>query len=87
MRHKVICGLALFGLVALATAAVAEEFKVQEVERARVCMMQDEVEPKAGTPFEYEGKTYYTCCPMCADSITKEPERYTKAKDPERYAH
>ncbi len=30
--------------------------------------------PKA----EYEGKTYYFCCPSCADSFKADPKKYLK---------
>jgi YHS domain-containing protein len=71
----------MFCLLISATAAMAGP-ATQEVERSKVCMLQDEVEPKAGTPYEFEGKTYYLCCPMCANTFKKEPEKYSKAHDP-----
>jgi len=62
--------------------AMAEPPAAQDVERSRVCMLKDEVEPQAGTAYEYEGKKYYLCCPMCVTTFKQEPARYSKAHDP-----
>ena len=51
-------------------------------DRKYVCMMQDALQVKPGTPIEHEGKTYYGCCAMCAEKLAANPERYTKATDP-----
>jgi YHS domain-containing protein len=68
--------------MAMVVAATAEPLATRAVERSKVCMMQDEVEPKAGTPLKHDGKTYYVCCPMCAESFKKDPAHYSKAQDP-----
>ena len=81
-RSSIVCVFAICGLILIAAAATAETPKTQEVERSKVCMLQDHVEAKAGTPYLYVGKTYYVCCPMCAEMFKKEPERYSKARDP-----
>lgn len=47
-----------------------------------VCMMQDSLQVKPGEPIEIDGKTYYGCCPMCAEKMKTDPSKYTKAKDP-----
>lgn len=51
-------------------------------DRKYVCMMQDSLQVKPGTPIEIDGKTYYGCCSMCAGKMKAEPAKYTKAKDP-----
>ena len=51
-------------------------------DRTRVCMMQDSLQVKPGTPIEIDGKTYYGCCSMCAGKMKANPAKYTKAKDP-----
>ncbi|MFI5398640.1 MAG: YHS domain-containing protein [Candidatus Binatia bacterium] len=81
-KSSAICRFMFCGLIVVAAAAMAGPPATQEVERSKVCMLQDEVEPKAGTPYEYEGKTYYLCCPMCANAFKKEPEKFSKAHDP-----
>ncbi len=30
---------------------------------------------------EYQGKTYYTCCPHCKEKVEADPEKYLKAKN------
>jgi hypothetical protein len=65
MKRKLVQTFALGVLLAVASGALAGEATTQEVERSKVCMMQDQVQTKAGIPHTYEGKTYYLCCP-CA---------------------
>jgi xanthine dehydrogenase accessory factor len=33
---------------------------------------------ESGRPFEYDGTTYFFCCPGCRTAFEKEPERYIK---------
>jgi YHS domain-containing protein len=82
MKWKLVQAFALGVLLAVASGALAGEATTQEVERSKVCMMQDQVQTKAGIPHTYEGKTYYLCCPMCVNTFDGEPERYSKAHDP-----
>ena len=51
-------------------------------DRRYVCMMQDSLQVKPGTPIEIDGKTYFGCCSMCAGKMKGEPKKYTMAKDP-----
>lgn len=37
-----------------------------------------EVDTKTAPKTEYNGKTYYFCCPICKDVFEKEPEKYVK---------
>lgn len=30
---------------------------------------------------EYQGKTFYTCCPNCKKTLEADPEKYLKAKN------
>ena len=59
--------------------AVAQDGLVTD--RARVCMVNDAVQAKAGEPITHGGKTYYGCCAMCAEKIRTEPDRFTKSVD------
>jgi YHS domain-containing protein len=81
-KPSVVQGFALGVLLSVGSRALAEEATTQEVERAKVCMTQDQVQTKAGIPHTYEGKTYYLCCPMCVNTFDGAPERYAKAHDP-----
>lgn len=81
-KSNVVQGFALGVLLSVGSGALAGEATIQEVERAKVCMTQDQVQTKAGIPHTYEGKTYYLCCPMCVNTFDGAPERYAKAHDP-----
>lgn len=57
--------------------------RAQNIEdRKYVCMVQDSLQIKAGTPIEIAGNTYYGCCSMCAGKMKANSVKYTKAKDP-----
>ncbi|KXA93621.1 hypothetical protein AKJ64_00130 [candidate division MSBL1 archaeon SCGC-AAA259E17] len=40
-----------------------------------VCEMEVDPEEAPATT-EYEGNTYYFCCPVCKEKFEKEPEKY-----------
>ena len=48
---------------------------------SQVCMVNDQFMGKPQIPVEVEGRTYYGCCPMCKDRLTRQPESRT-AQDP-----
>ena len=80
LKSTAVRAFALAASFAFANGALAAE--AQEVERSKVCMMQDRVQPGPGIAHSYQGKTYYLCCPMCASTFESDPERYSKATDP-----
>lgn len=45
---------------------------VRQVDASMVCMMNNKVFDKAQIPVEINGKTYYGCCSMCKDMLTKD---------------
>lgn len=61
-----ICLLALFVVAAGAAPAL------QRVETKKVCMVNNQVFDKDQIPVTVEGKTYYGCCEMCKDRLTKD---------------
>lgn len=81
-KSTAIVVFALGAFLATPTGVLAGEAMTQEVDRSEVCMMQDAVQTKAGIPHEYQGKTYYLCCPMCVDTFDDAPDRYSRAHDP-----
>jgi YHS domain-containing protein len=81
-KSSSVHAFALGVLLAVGSGALAGEMTPQEVERSKVCMMQDQVQAKAGIPHTYQGRTYYLCCPMCVNTFDGAPERYSKAHDP-----
>lgn len=54
---------------------------VRVTDASQVCMVNDQFMGKPQIPVEVEGRTYYGCCPMCKDRLTKQPESRT-ALDP-----
>ncbi len=82
IRNSALHAVLFSTMIALAGAAAAGDAVTQEVERAKVCMMQDQVQARAGIPHTYQGKTYYLCCPMCVNTFESDPKRYSTAHDP-----
>lgn len=54
---------------------------LKPVEAQYVCMMNNKVFDKPQIAIEVEGKTYYGCCPMCADKLKGDPS-LRSATDP-----
>lgn len=54
---------------------------LKPVEAQYVCMMNNQVFDKPQIAIEVEGKTYYGCCPMCADKL-KNDASLRSANDP-----
>ncbi len=77
--------LALLGLlVALTPVASALEganTKLTKVEPVKVCMVNNTLFAKDQIRVEVEGKTYFGCCAMCKERLTKDPKSRT-AIDP-----
>jgi YHS domain-containing protein len=70
--------LAAFG-VARADDAAKPELK--RVETKKVCMVNNQVFEKDQIPVTVEGKTYYGCCEMCKERLSKDAAART-AVDP-----
>lgn len=51
------------------------------VEHQYVCMVNDQLFPNAQIPVQYDGKTYYGCCPMCKERLAKDASM-RMARDP-----
>jgi YHS domain-containing protein len=67
---------------AFATAdPVVPKGKLHKVEAKTVCMVNEEAMGSEQVPVEVDGKTYYGCCQMCKDSLTKNADKRV-AKDP-----
>ena len=54
---------------------------LKPVEAQYVCMMNNKVFDKPQMAIQVEGKTYYGCCPMCADKLKNDASLRT-ATDP-----
>lgn len=55
--------------------------RLKSTEAQYVCMMNNKVFDKPQIAIEIEGKTYYGCCPMCADRLKNDVSLRT-ATDP-----
>ena len=53
--------------------AVSPVSALQRVETQKVCMINNQVFDKDQIPVEVEGRTYYGCCDMCKERLTKDP--------------
>jgi YHS domain-containing protein len=60
-----VAGMALAG-----EAGVRPELK--RVEAKKVCMVNNQLFEKDQIPVAFEGKTYYGCCEMCKEKLTKD---------------
>ncbi|MFL6193070.1 MAG: hypothetical protein ACJ75H_02770 [Thermoanaerobaculia bacterium] len=71
---SLVAGLALAGNGA--TTPV-----LKKVEAKKVCMVNNQVFEKDQIPVQVQGKTYYGCCEMCKERLSKDAAART-AKDP-----
>lgn len=54
---------------------------LKRVEAKKVCMVNNQLFEKDQIPVAFEGKTYYGCCEMCKERLTKDAASRT-AVDP-----
>lgn len=77
----------MMALTTLAPAMAADTSHAHDsawlkpTEAQYVCMMNNKVFDKPQIAIEVEGKTYYGCCPMCADKLKNDVSLLT-ATDP-----
>lgn len=64
---------ALVGGLAFAKGEGKAHATLKRVETQKVCMINNQVFEKDQIPVEVEGKTYYGCCEMCKERLTKDP--------------
>jgi YHS domain-containing protein len=64
--------LALVLLLTLALGVAAASPALQRVETKKVCMVNNQVFDKDQIPVTVDGKTYYGCCEMCKERLTKD---------------
>ena len=70
MYMILIIGICLAGFIG------AEEMKAERVNN-KICPVTGEaVDMKNPVTYEYKGKIYNLCCPMCIGEFKKDPEKY-----------
>jgi len=74
----VFCAFVLLvaGLVSAAHAGETSPV-LKRVEAKKVCMVNNQVFEKDQIPVEVAGKTYYGCCAMCKERLSKDAEART----------
>ena len=73
--------LALFALPAFAQGGSDATAVLPSIKPEYVCMVNNAAFDKPQIPVEVNGKTYYGCCPMCKERLTKDANTRT-ATDP-----
>ncbi len=79
---RLILVLTLLIPMGISIAYADEEHHSMEVEEQAQTEAISGICPVMGGPiseeysYEYEGKTYYFCCPMCIDKFKENPELY-----------
>lgn len=74
----------IFALLLLPLAVHAQEItsnNLTQVQPEYVCMVNDRLFPNVQIPVQYNGKTYYGCCPMCKERLANDPAM-RRARDP-----
>jgi len=67
--------LAAICFLACASSSRAEEQAVDV--NNKICpVMGGKIDPKSGVAYEYQGKIYHFCCPMCVPEFKKNPKKY-----------
>ena len=62
-----------------AQAANTEVNKKAENAGNKICPVTGEkIDEMSKATYEYEGKAYNFCCPMCIETFKKDPEKYIK---------
>ena len=51
----------------------------------KVCPVTgDKIDAKSNITYEYQGKTYHFCCPMCVPEFKNNPEKYIEIINKEK---
>lgn len=70
-KMTIIAALVCAAYIVLTQSAFAQS-ALTSVAPEYVCMVNNRVFPNAQIPVQHEGKTYYGCCPMCKERLTKD---------------
>ncbi len=70
LRYRRLAAVVV-GVISL-VAALAWAGTLQRVEPRRVCMVNDRVYEKDQIPVEVDGRTYFGCCEMCKERLSRD---------------
>lgn len=84
---KIVAVLAPFVLLILLSgisAVQAEDMPEVVNVGNKICPVSgDKINGDVKATYEYEGKVYNFCCPMCIEEFKKDPQKYIKKVDEE----
>jgi YHS domain-containing protein len=96
LHYSIIMGLSLLILVSnqvvKAQDAPADTNNLVEVSKPqdvgnKICPVTGEkIDEKTKAIYEYEGKIYNFCCPMCIDAFKNDPQKYIEKVEEELQA-
>lgn len=73
-KKMAVLAIVLIVMLALSTAVLAATDAGNTI-----CPVTDEkIDAKTKATYEYQGKVYNFCCPMCIDEFKKDPDKYIK---------
>jgi YHS domain-containing protein len=75
--------------VVVATEEVADVAALVEAVEVgnKICPVSgEEIKEESKATYEYEGKIYSFCCPMCIDEFKKDPSKYIQKVEEEKAA-
>jgi YHS domain-containing protein len=78
---RLVLSAAFAGALIVVDASESLAEKLTKVNRELVCMINNKVFPNRQEPTEVGGKTYYGCCPMCAEKLRTDVSART-GRDP-----
>ncbi|MDP2939154.1 MAG: YHS domain-containing protein [Candidatus Omnitrophota bacterium] len=67
-----------------ATTATESDKKAEEVGNKICPVMGTKIKKGEEVKYEYQGKIYNFCCPMCVDEFKKDPDKYIKKIEEEK---
>ncbi len=85
----VISGFFILGIVHMVRIAWAQSQDNQTRTEAvnvgnKICTVSGEkIDEKLKATYEYQGKVYNFCCPMCIEEFKKDPQKYIKKVEEE----
>jgi YHS domain-containing protein len=69
----------VLGILILAGNPTAQAENAPQNVGNKICPVSgDKIDGTATATYEYEGKIYNFCCPMCIDPFKKDPQKYIK---------
>lgn len=91
MKKALLCCMTVIAITIWVASLYAAEGKADASKQAgsAVAYVNNKVCPVSGDPvdgkhfFEYSGKRYGLCCPMCAATFEKDPAKYSAIAEKE----